>query len=392
MAWRAIIWSVVDALEGMVAWSVQRVVPPAGDESWTVLDPAFDVVEPVDRFLAHLSAVERSPATVRSYAFDLRDYFAFLAQADVAWDGVRLEDLGRFVAWLRLSPPERRGQVARLPRASGYCSASTINRKLAAVGSFYQFHHRHGVQSDFLWSLRRGGRGGSWRPLLAHLGEPPARRREIKLREPKRTPRVLTAAEVATILGACDRLRDRLLFALLAGTGMRIGEALGLRHEDVDVAARLIHVRPRRNVNKARAKTGGRDIPVTPALVRLFADYLFEEYGALDCDYVFVNLWAGQIGAPMTYAAVTDLVGRLRRRTGVAFTPHQFRHTYATELLSRDVPSEVVQKLLGHASVATTIDTYSHLEVRHVRAALQAAGWLPEDTREHVAAMVGVDA
>jgi integrase len=41
----------------------------------------------------------------------------------------------------------------------------------------------------------------------------------------------------------------------------------------------------------------------------------------------------------------------------VKFTPHLFRHTYATDLLRRDVPSEVVQKLLGHASVSTTIDT-----------------------------------
>ena len=55
-----------------MVWSVQRVVPPAGEESWTVVDPSHDVVAPVDRFLAHLSAVERSPATVRSYAFDLR--------------------------------------------------------------------------------------------------------------------------------------------------------------------------------------------------------------------------------------------------------------------------------------------------------------------------------
>jgi hypothetical protein len=70
---------------GSVAWSVQRAVPPVGEESWTVLDP-HDVVAPVDRFLAHLSAVERSPATVRPYAFDLRDFVEFLAQG--AWRGI----------------------------------------------------------------------------------------------------------------------------------------------------------------------------------------------------------------------------------------------------------------------------------------------------------------
>ena len=80
------------------------------------LDDAYAVVGPVDRFLAHLSSVDRSPTTVRSYAFDLRDLFSLLAQIDVAWDAVRLEDLGRFVGWLRQSPAERAGH-RRLPGA-----------------------------------------------------------------------------------------------------------------------------------------------------------------------------------------------------------------------------------------------------------------------------------
>ena len=59
---------------------VQQVLPPdGGPESWTVLDERFAVIEPVDAFLAHLTAIERSPGTVRAYAFDLRDYFEFLA-------------------------------------------------------------------------------------------------------------------------------------------------------------------------------------------------------------------------------------------------------------------------------------------------------------------------
>jgi hypothetical protein len=49
-------------------WSVQRVPQRNGVESWTVTDSSYDVVAPVDRFLAHLGAVDRSPGTVRSYA------------------------------------------------------------------------------------------------------------------------------------------------------------------------------------------------------------------------------------------------------------------------------------------------------------------------------------
>jgi integrase/recombinase XerD len=72
---------------------------------------------------------------------------------------------------------------------------------------------------------------------------------------------------------------------------------------------------------------------------------------------------AGQRGHPFTYAAVYDLVGRLRRRTGIDFDPHWCRHTYATALLRAGTPVEVVSRLLRHASVITTIEVYGHLSV-----------------------------
>lgn len=121
---------------------------------------------------------------------------------------------------------------------------------------------------------------------------------------------------------------------------MRIGEALGLRHEDLGIAERQVTVMPRVNDNRARAKAGRRRvISASVELMRLYADYLNREYGALDSDYVFVNLWADPLGRPLAYPAVYDLVGRLRRRTGISFGPHHFRHTYATWLqMSRIAP------------------------------------------------------
>ena len=95
-----------------------------------------------------------------------------------------------------------------------------------------------------------------------------------------------------------------------------------------------------------------------------------------DSDYVFVNLWGGSVGTPFRYWNVTDLVARLRERSGVAFSAHTFRHTYATGLLRRGVPAEVVQKLLGHASVTTTTETYQHLKIEDIRRVLDTAGCL----------------
>ncbi|MFJ2574991.1 tyrosine-type recombinase/integrase [Streptomyces halstedii] len=161
------------------------------------------------------------------------------------------------------------------------------------------------------------------------------------------------------------------------GTGIRIGEALGLRHEDLAAAEGELIVTPRINDNRARAKSGSpRTVPVGPEIIRLYADYLHGEYGDLDSDYMFVNLWGGAYGHPLTYAAVYDLVLRIRRATGIDFDPHWFRHTRATLLLRRKVPIEVVSTLLGHSSIATTLDIYGHLSVEDARRVLEEAGFL----------------
>jgi integrase/recombinase XerD len=361
---------------------VQRVLMPgSGAESWSVLGDDQAPLEPVERFLGYLASIEKSPNTVKAYAHDLKDWFTYLAGHGLDWRVVTVEDVAGFVAWLRLPPEGRGGKVAVLPTVGSHCSAASVNRKLAALTSFCEFHARHGVKlAGLLTAMQPAGRRGSatsYKPFLHHVTKnEPQRRRAIKLKTARARPKVLTAAEAQAILDACDHLRDRLLFAALLDCGLRIGEALGLRHEDMGIAGRAVTVMPRRNDNRARAKAGtSRAIPASAELMRLYADYLTREYGSLDSDYVFVNLWSRPYGRPWTYAAVYDLVLRLRERTGIDFEPHQYRHTYATWLLRRGAGMETVKECLGHASITTTIDTYGHLTVEDARKTLEAAGW-----------------
>ena len=87
---------------------VHRVLSPATRlESWTVLGDDDVPVQPIERYLAYLTSIERSPNTIKAYAHDLKDYFIFLAGRGLDWREVRLEDLGEFIAWLRC----RRGCV-----------------------------------------------------------------------------------------------------------------------------------------------------------------------------------------------------------------------------------------------------------------------------------------
>jgi integrase/recombinase XerD len=359
---------------------VQRVHSPVDAvESWTVLGDDGAPVAPIERYLAYLTQIERSPNTVKAYAHDLKDWFVFLDAQDLEWREVRLENVAEFVAWLRRPPHLRDGTVPVLPSVEHHCTESTVNRKLSALSAFYQHAARHVIDLGELlrtWQPA-GGRGSGWKPFLHHISKgTPQPRRAIVLSAERKLPRVLTAAEAQVILDACDRLRDRFLFAVLFDTGMRIGEALGLRHEDIAAAESQITVRPRVNDNGARSKSrGSRTVPVSAELVRLYADYLHLEYGDLDSDYVFVNLWGRPHGHPLTYAAVYDLVKRLRRRSGIDFDPHWYRHTAATRMLRDGVPIEVVSKLLGHADITTTAAVYGHLSAEDARKSLEEAGW-----------------
>src|SRR3977135_3447362 len=95
------------------AMHVQRVAMSTSRlESWTGLGDDDVPIAPVERYLAYVTGIERSPNTVKAYAHDLKDYWVFLVHCGLDWREVRLEDVGEDVAWLRLSPARRGGAGA----------------------------------------------------------------------------------------------------------------------------------------------------------------------------------------------------------------------------------------------------------------------------------------
>ena len=104
-----------------------------------------------------------------------------------------MEDVAGFVAWLRLPPAGRDGRVQVLPSVEHHCRAASVNRKLAALTSFCEFHARHGVAlAGLLVTMAAGraarsGRRTSYKPFLHHITKSgPQRRRTIKLKRRRR--------------------------------------------------------------------------------------------------------------------------------------------------------------------------------------------------------------
>lgn len=358
---------------------VQRVrLPNMNQIRWIVLDDEFIPIQPICSYLTFLDDLDRSPNTIRATAHHLKLFWEYLRDEHLCWTEMNVVRLAAFITWLRRSDTG----VISIEHKKASRTNATIDQILGAVHGFYQFHMRLGTVSELpLYQLSMPNHR-QYKPFLHGIVKAkPEQRRVVSTKRERRLPKTLTIEQVETLIDACTHTRDKFLLTLLFQSGMRIGQVLGLKHADLSVEDGSLQIVPRSdNPNGARAKTRNPYvIPALPEVMQLYTDYLIEDLGALEVDslpdFVFVNLWEGDIGRPMTYEAVMSLVKRLTTRTGINFTPHMLRHTRATLWIrSKQVSLEEASRLLGHASVQTTHDTYVHLTAEDLRAALTKEG------------------
>lgn len=120
---------------------------------------------------------------------------------------------------------------------------------------------------------------------------------------------------------------------------MRIGQALGLRHEDIRSWDNEIDTVYRTdNANGALSKKKEPyTVHISKELMGLYSDYLCNEYPLESgSDYVFVNLKGNNIGAPLKRDSIQSLFERLQEKTKIDFHPYKLCHTHATELFGTD--------------------------------------------------------
>lgn len=339
---------------------VQKVVKPDNQISWLVLDDKFKPVAPILEFTKFLEATDKSPNTIKAYSHHLKLYWQFLTQDDISWTDICIEDLANFIRWLQSGDQDG---VISIVKRDAKRTNKTINLIMAAVSAFYDYHSRSGKVAD-LKIYRDGAFSGKYKSFLHHITSGKSiQSRVLKLKEPKRGLKTLTKPQVQQVIEACNNLRDKFIICLMYETGMRIGQVLGLRHEDIKSGDNQIAIRFRsNNENNARSKSREDNlVDVSSSIVSLYTDYFIHEYGEVESDYVFVNLWDGEIGAPMKYGSVITLFKRISKKTGIDVTPHIFRHTHATELLRAGWDLAYIQKRLGHSDIQTTANIYAHL-------------------------------
>jgi integrase/recombinase XerD len=351
------------------ALAVRRVpvLLPGGGKTFSVVGGDGLPIPDVESYLGYLRATGHSANTVRAYAGHLAFLFRWAAMRGVAWE---LLDFEAFVAFIDdmadgTVPALTRAGQARPRQRRG---RATLEAVLAAVCAFLDYWRLEGRGPADLKLYRESRAGGQTsRTFLAHVENRNRRlERRIKVKGPTSPPpRTINFEEdFAKLIDAASTDRDRTLISAMYDGGLRIGQALGLRHEDLDIARkRLTVIRREDNLNGMLSKQRATFTIDMPG--RFFAFYgqsLVEEQLALgiDSDYVFVSLEPRFRGRPMTYDNAVRRIKSIGRRAGIELTPHTLRHTHGTDLARHDWTAPLIARRLGQSS-ATSADVYIHL-------------------------------
>lgn len=273
----------------------------------------------VSVYLDHLR-VERGLAdnTLEAYRRDLSVYAEYLREVGIDDPReVTTADVEAFVPWLR---------QRRTPAGKPY-AASSVARTVVAARGLHRFLAREGLAPE---------------DVAAGVGAPSTGRS---------LPKALSVEQVERLLEAPvgqepAALRDRAMFELLYGAGLRISELIAIDVDDLDRPEQLVRVRGK----------GGKDrvVPYGAAAATTIDTWLVRgrPLTAPSGPALFVNSRGGRLSRQ----GVWKILKGHADRAGIAadVSPHTLRHSFATHLLDGGADVRAVQELLGHASVTTT--------------------------------------
>ncbi len=281
-------------------------------------------------FLTARALESRSEHTLRNYAIDLEQFLAHFAEMGLGPGQIGVNELREWMAELY-----EKG-----------LAAVSVRRKVSAVRSFFHYCR-----------------------LRDWCEKNPAKYLRLP-KMPKKVPQVLDA-EAANFLvdevaaGKLERpfpARDRALFELMYGCGLRVSEVVGLDLENVDLSERWLRV-----VGKGDKE---RVSPMGHTAVEALVAYLQERQAAPGEAAVFVNYKGRRLTTRAVHQTVKFYGKMLLGDPSVH--PHELRHSFATHLLNAGADLRAIQELLGHASLSTT-QIYTKVAIEDLERVYQKA-------------------
>lgn len=291
-----------------------------------------------------------SPHTVDNYTRDLRFFVQYMIDAGYPTvDGDELD-----VDILSVDLLAVRGFMSYMLDEGN--QPRSVNRRLAAIRSFFDYATREGViQKNPVETLRM-------------------------MKEAKRLPEFLDQERAETFVEAPNpqlshnsilSIRDRAMLEILYATGMRVSSLVNINLGDLDLQKGTVHI-----IAKGRKEL---NLPVGEAAVQAIHEYLAVRDELLSTPETPRNkkcpmaLFLGKFGERLTPRAVQYRLKKyaLAKGTGKT-TPHTLRHSCATHLLENGADLRFVQEMLGHSSLATT-QQYTHVTLSRMKDVYQSS-------------------
>lgn len=217
----------------------------------------------------------------------------------------------------------------------------SVSRVLSALRGFYRFLIRHQVTTENPFST---------------VKNPRTAKKVMDILDIKEVDRFLESIPVST---PAD-LRDRAMFEVLYGCGLRVSEITGLRTGDIDEEQRLL-----RFIGKGDKE---RITPIGETAMGFLKRYLITGRGKLEKEKKTDHLFLNSRGTPLSRKGFWKIMKKYAKRSGLEknIYPHMFRHSFATHLLQRGADLITVQRLLGHSSISTT-EIYTNLSREYLK-------------------------
>jgi len=288
----------------------------------------------IQQFLNYISLEKRHSAhTLTSYQNDLSQFQAFLQKTYELQDFASV-DYQMIRAWV-------------IELSEQKLKATSINRKIATLKSFYKFLQKKEVLSQ--------------NPTL----------RIKPLKTPKRVPTFVEEQQMDLLLDKLHfeenfvGLRDKMVLEILYNTGIREAELLGLKEQDIDFPNQQIKVLGKGNKERI--------IPITYTFAQQLRQYLQvrqEHFGATAPPALILT----DAGAPAYPMLIYRIVKKYLEviTTQSKKSPHVLRHSFATHLLNKGADLNAVKEILGHASLNTT-QKYTHNSLDRLREVFEQA-------------------
>jgi site-specific recombinase XerD len=309
-----------------------RVVLRGGN--YCVVDSRNREIEVIGKFLAVLSARGLSPHTLRSYAYDLVNFYRWLSSVKRELVLIEYCDLVNYISYQKIDN----------------ASPKTINHRLVVSELLFEFAVGREICGKRQVNLPAQNYKGIGKDRYLGINKLRTRRNsKLRVKQPRKLMQPLDRKQVRLFLQNLRRYRDIGIVQLMLLCGLRSQEVLNIRYSDISFDQKHLIVNGKGNKQRA--------IPLPDVIIESLKKYTYleREKGSTQ-EKLFLILQGPNKGKPMTSAGLRSIFRRRRLISGLNnANAHRMRHTFGVEMARVGVRLPTLQKLMGHADPATTL-------------------------------------